>query len=218
MKKIWCINFVLLLIAAGCSTSKTTTSWKAESVVNVKYNKILVMGLMRDVDQSVQMNMEIHGVGDLSDLGYKAVSGLQEYGPKAFTNIDEEAAFAKLRNSGIDGILTIVLLDKQKEKKYIPANMYASPNGYYFNRFWGYKTAMSQRIYEPGYYATETQYFWESNLYDVGSRKLVYSVQTQSFDSTGLVMLGHQFSQSIFKEMVKSNVLKKVENMVTTAF
>ncbi len=216
MKKIWCINVVLLLVAAGCSTSKTTTSWKADNVINSKYNKVLVMGIMRDADRSGQMNMEIHAVGDLCDLGYKAVSGLQEFGPKAFDNIDEETAVAKLRNSGVDGIITIVLLDKQKEKKYIPANMYASPNGYYFNRFWGYKTAMSQRIYEPGYYATETQYFWESNLYDVNSRKLVYSVQTQSFDSAALVMMGHQFSQNIFKEMVKSNVLKKVDNMVTS--
>ena len=31
--------------------------------------------------------------------------------------MDEEAALAKLNNSGVDAVVTIVLLDKEKEKK-----------------------------------------------------------------------------------------------------
>ena len=195
-------------MAAGCTTSKITTSWKAENTVPQKYNKILVLGLIRDADRTLQENMENHFVGDLKELGYNAVSSLKEYGPKAFDKMDEEAALSKLKNSGVDAVITIVLLDKEKERKYVPGNMYYSPYGYYYNRFWGYRSTLYRRIYEPEYYVTNTKYFWESNLYDMSTQKLVYSVQTQSFDPANLESMGHEYGQLIVKDMVKQNVLK----------
>jgi hypothetical protein len=206
MKKIKWI--ALLLIAAGCSTSKITTSWKAENITPQKYNKILVLSLIREADRTIQENMENHFVGDLKELGYNAVSSLHEYGPKAFDKMDEEAALSRLKNTGVDAVITIVLLDKEKERKYIPGNFYYSPFGYYHNRFWGYRTALYRRIYEPGYYVTDTKYFWESNLYDMSTQELVYSVQTQSFDPANSESMAHEYGKMIVKNMVKQNVLQ----------
>ena len=103
MKKIKWFGYALLLIAAGCSTSKITSSWKAENTVPQKNNKIMVLGLIREADRSIQENMENHFAGDLKELDYNAVSSLQEYGPKAFDKMDEKAALHKLKSSGIDG-------------------------------------------------------------------------------------------------------------------
>ena len=207
MKNRQRIGFILLLIAAGCTTSRITSSWKAEKTNPQKYNKIMVLGLIREADRSLQEKMENHLVSDLSELGYTAVSSLKEYGPKVFDNMDEAAAISKLKNSEIDAVITIVLLDKEKERKYIPGNMYYSPYNYYYNRFWGYRTALYNRIYEPGYYITNTRYFWESNLYDMSTQKLVYSVQTQSFDPANSESMGHEYGQLIVKNMVKLKVL-----------
>jgi len=207
MKNSQRIGFILLLIAVGCTTSRITSSWKAEKTNPQKYNKIMVLGLIREADRSLQAKMENHLVSDLSELGYTAVSSLKEYGPKVFDNMDEAAAISKLKNSEIDAVITIVLLDKEKERKYIPGNMYYSPYNYYYNRFWGYRTALYNRIYEPGYYITNTRYFWESNLYDMSTQKLVYSVQTQSFDPANSESMGHEYGQLIVKNMVKLKVL-----------
>lgn len=209
MKTLQCIAFSLLFIAGGCTSSRITTSWKAENAVPQKYNKIMVLALIRETDRTIQENMENHFVGDLHDLGYNAVSSLKEYGPKAFDNMDENAAIGKLKNSGIDAIMTIVLLDKQKERKYVPGNVYYTPYSYYSNRFWGYRTTLYQRVYEPGYYVTDTKYFWESNLYDMSTQKLVYSVQTESFDPASSELLGHEYGQLIVKDMLKNNVLQR---------
>lgn len=209
MKNLKWIGFALLLVAAGCSSSKITTSWKAENTVPQKYNKIMVLGLIRETDRTIQENMENHFVGDLHDLGYNAVSSLKEYGPKAFDNMDEAAALAKLKTSGVDAVITIVMLDKQKERKYVPGNVYYSPYSYYSNHFWGYRSTLYRRIYEPGYYVTDTKYFWESNLYDMSTQKLIYSVQTESFDPINSEILGHEYGQLIVKDMVKQNVLKQ---------
>jgi hypothetical protein len=213
MKKLKWIALILLLIAAGCNTSKITTSWKAENAVPQKYNKIMVLGLIRETDRSLQENMENHFAGDLTDLGYTSVSSLKEVGPKAFDNMDESAAIDKLKNSGVDAVVTIVLLDKQKERKYVPGNVYYSPYSMYSNRFWGYRTTLYRRIYEPGYYVTDTKYFWESNFYDMSTQKLIYSVQTESFDPANSETMAHEYGLLIVNNMVKQHVLKQQKSI-----
>ena len=203
---------------AGCTTSRITSSWKADNTVPQYYNKILVMGLIRDADRTLQENMETHLVGDLKEMGYNAVSSLQEYGPKAFTGLNEESAISKIKDSGVDAVLTIVLLDKEKERKYIAGSIYYSPYGYYYNRFWGYYGTMYRRIYEPGYYVTDTRYFWESNFYDMSTQRLIYSVQTQSFDPASSESLGHEYGQMILKDMVKNKIVNKVSEIPQKAF
>lgn len=209
MKKIKWGFIALILIVNSCSSSKITSTWKDENSTAKQYSKILVLGLIREADRSIQVNMENHFVGDLKDLGYNAVSSLDEYGPKSFENMDEATALSKLKNSGIDAVITIVLLDKQKERKYVPGNMYYSPYGYYYNRFWGYRTVLYQRIYEPGYYVTDTKYFWESNFYDMNNQKLLYSAQTETFDPANSESMGHEYGLIIAKNLVKPNILLK---------
>jgi hypothetical protein len=118
----------------------------------------------------------------------------------------------------VEAVLTVVLLDKEKERKYVPGNTFYSPYGYYYNRFWGYRTTLYRRIYEPGYYVTDTKYFWESNLYDMNDQKLVYSVQTQSFDPGNSESLGHEYGQLIINDMVKSNVIRKAGELQPRGF
>jgi hypothetical protein len=209
MKKIIFSALTFLLIAWGCSSSKITSSWKADNIVPEKYNKIMVLGLIREVDRSLQEQMEDHLVGDLQNMGCNAVSSLKIYGPKAFDNMDETAALNKIKNSGIDAVITIVLLDKQKERKYVPGNLTYSPYGYYYDRFWGYRSVLYQRIYQPGYYVTDTKYFWESNFYEMTGQKLIYSVQTKSFDPANKETMAHEYGMMIVKDMEKQHILTK---------
>ena len=55
---------------------------------------------------------------------------------KSFEKMEEQAAIEKIKNTGVDAVITIVLLDKKKERKYIPGNIYYSPYSYYYNNFW----------------------------------------------------------------------------------
>ena len=177
-----------------------------------------MLGLTRESDRSIQENMENHLVGDLKEFGYNAVSSLQEYGPKVFDKMEEEAAIEKLKDSGVDAVITIVLLDKKKERRYVPGTLYYSPYGYYYNRFWGYRVVLSRRIYETGYYVTDTKYFWESNLYDMKTQKLIYSVQTRSFEPASLENMAHDYGTLIVKNMVREKVLQNRGNISSKAF
>ncbi|HEY6502925.1 MAG TPA: hypothetical protein VIZ28_03020 [Chitinophagaceae bacterium] len=207
MKKILLSGIMALLLIA-CSNTRITSSWKAGNTGSKQYKKILVLGLINEPDRSIRENMEEQLVGELKELGYDAVCSCDEFGPKAFDKIDEKTALAKLSSSGIDGVLTVVLLDKERERYYVPGHMSYTPYSVYHRQFWGYYNTMYTRVYSPGYYDTDTKYFWESNFYDLsGGQELLYSVQSQSFESGSTKKLGHQYGQLIMEDMVKNNIL-----------
>jgi hypothetical protein len=208
MKRLISIAMATIFLFSGCGTSSwITSSWKAQSIYPKKYNKIVVLGLIRDADRSIRERMEQHIVGDLQDLGYNAVCSCDEYNPKAFEGMNEQQAVEKLRSEGVDAVLTITLLDKSRERYYVPGRVYYTPYYVYHNRFWGYYHTMYDRIYMDGYYGVDTKYFWESNFYDMVNDQLVYSVQSQSFDPGSTESMSHEYGQMIVKNMVKNNVL-----------
>lgn len=202
--------FLLLILAAvtACTSTRITSTWKEPSSTPVTYKKILVIALSQP-DNALKQQMEKHLVDDLESHGIQAVSAYEQYGPKAFENMNEQDALAKIQNTGVDAILTIVLLDKSKEQYYVHSRMSFTPYAIYYNRFWGYYTTLYDRVYTPGYYVNNTDYFWESNLYDVASKTLVYSVQTKSFNPDNSQALAHEYGQLIINNMIKEGVIKQ---------
>ena len=209
MKKIL-ISAIMVSVLIACSSTRITNSWSADNINQNSYKKILVLGLINEPDRMIREEMEGHLVSDLLNLGYDAVCSCDEFGPKSFERMGEKDALVRLNNSGIDAVLTVVLLDKEKERYYVPGRVYYSPYSIYHNRFWGYYTTMYERVYAPGYYSTNTRYFWESNFYDLKKgQELLYSVQSQSFDPESARSLGHEYGLMVVNDMVKKNLLSK---------
>jgi hypothetical protein len=213
MKKLlFLLCSATVIFLAGCSTTRITSSWKATDVsVSNNFKKILVVGLMNDKDRRIREHMESHLVGDLIDLGYDAASSVEEYGPKYFDKMTEEDILKKLHNSNIDAIITISLLDKSKEKSYIPATVSYQPFAMRYNRFFGYYQTYYDRIYTPGYYTIDTKYFFESNLYDLkGTDKdLLYAAQSEAFDPSNVNDMAHSYGKMIVKDLRRKGVLQK---------
>lgn len=201
---------IALLVMVACTSSRITHSWKSEAPSR-NYTRILIMAINGKTPVTTRQQMEDHMAGDLRNQGYQAVSCLKEYGPQTFRDMTETAVLDKLQNSGFDGVITIVLLDKEKERYYVPGRIYYSPYVGFYRHFWGYYTTIYDRTYKPGYYVTNTKYFWESNLFDVASKELIYSVQTESFDPSSSEILAHEYGKLIVKDMVKKQVLNKKE-------
>jgi hypothetical protein len=208
MKKVIIVGVILSIIAAGCGpSSHLVSSWIPKGISSKPYQKIMVLGLINNPDRTLREKMEQHIAGDLRALGYNAICSCDEFDPKAFEGMDEKQAMQKLANSGIEAVLTIVLLDKTKERYYIPEGAYYSPYFIYHNSFWGYYRTMYNRVYAPGYYEVSTKYFWETNFYSLDPRQLLYSAQSQSFDPGSIQALSHEYGQMITRDMVRKNVL-----------
>ena len=204
--KIICLAILML---SACSSSRITSTWKNPELQPGSYAKIMVIGIIKDSDRLMREKMENHLTADLRNLGYDAFSSLNVYGPNGFDKMDTLAAYKKLMDDHVDAVITIVLLDKKKEK-YLVRHRYDNM-AYELNQnyFLNYYHAMQGRINEKNYFEESTQYFWESNFYDLNRKELLFSVQTQSFDPMSASSLGHEYGQMIVKSMVKNQLLAK---------
>lgn len=200
------IGLFILLIQCGPAT-RISYSWK-NSTATKSYHTILVVAIANQQNHAFRSNMENHLVNDLVSRGAQAHAAMPSLGPKALEAKSEEVVLEHLRQSNADGILTIVLLNKQKEKYYVPGRVYYTPFNMYHRHLWGYYQTVYGRIYEPGYYTESTKYFWESNLYNAQTKELMYSVQTTSFDPSSTDKLAHEYGKLITEDLQKNGLIK----------
>ncbi len=151
--------------------------------------------------------MENHFAGDLRRRGFNAESALQQYGPKALKTTGEKASMDKFRDAGVDALITIVLLNVQKEINYTGANVNFR-EGYPYNNFQMYYYALTQRVFDPEYYESSTSYFWESNLYD-SNGKLAYAIHSTSFNPASTEKMAHKYGKMLLKNMAENKLLQR---------
>jgi len=209
MKKV--IFFLAVLTLISCQTSRITYTWTEKNMAPKKFHKILVLAVLLESDHELQLKMENHLSGDLKEMGYAACSAAGLFPAGTFVKGDTARAMAAIDSKGFDAVLTIVLLDKVKEKYYVPGRVVYTPYAPYYNRFDNYYYTIYDRIYTEGYYTTGTRIFWETNFYDVNEKKLIYSSQTRSFDPGSRETLAHYYGVLIANSLVKSKVLIKPE-------
>ena len=200
---------LLTLFFSSCRSIEVTNTWKLPVMPQNGIKRILVMGIHREPDRSTLYEMERHLSEGLRARGYQAFSAFSEYGPQVFDRITEEEALHKLERSGYDAVMTIVLLDKEKERHYVPGHVNYTPYAFYYGRFWGYRTVLFNRVVEPGYYVTDTKYFWESNLYSLKRGEvLLFSAQSRSFDPPDASEFGRRYAKTMVDLLFSQGVLE----------
>lgn len=211
MKRFVFLSIMALLFLAACNTTYVTSSWKAKDAALRSYDKVLVIGLMGDTNRLLRQSLEKELASDLQKKGINAVSAYEEYGPKVFVKMSEEQMNNVIKKKGFDGVITISLLNKKKERYYVPQHMYYTPYYVYgYPYFWGYYSVMYDRTYSPDYYYEEdVHYFWESNLYDLGTGKLVYSAQSRSFNPQSADKLANDYGKMLVRDLVQNGIVMK---------
>ena len=207
MKQIKTIYFLIIILTlCNCSSSKVITTWK-ESGNPRDYKKILVIGIIKDSSISLRKQMEKHLADDLKIAGYNAVTALEEFGKGGLENLEQEQTYTKLCSEGIDAVITIALLDRKKEKFYVPAQVKYYSNLYYYNRIWNYNSIQADLTSSKDSYEESTQYLWETILFDLQTLSPVYTVQTKTFDPSSLREMGHEHGKLIVSKMLKDKIL-----------
>ena len=202
-----------MLIFAGCSSSKVTSSWKEPQNSLNRPNKILVVGLFDSQDKVVRNQMEKQLAEELKANGINAVTAYGLYGPAYFQDLTEKEVLKKIKGTNIDAVITINLIDKNKERRFVAGPRYGNAGGgYRYNPFLGggvYKPYYMP-YYRGGHFETNVDYYFETNLYSVSDKKLIYSVETQSYDPSSISGLANDYSKSVVKDIKKKNVLNEM--------
>lgn len=121
----------------------------------------------------------------------------------------------KVTENGIDGLLTISLLDAQSEERYVEGSRFSvgvplySIDPVYAYTYTDYYNYAFTTISKPGYYVKSTTYFIESNLFDIATEKMIWTGQTTTKEPNSVEKEAAAFSKIIVDDLLRKDVLKK---------
>jgi hypothetical protein len=193
-----------LLLTNACGPSqRVTSSWKdPEHAPGKPYQKVFIAAITSN--HRVRVSLEDHMAKAARDQGMAVVKSLDEF-PATFTREstpDKELMLSRIRSRGCDLIFTVTLLEKKSEARYVPGTPYMPYPGYGL-RFRGYYQYWWPMMYDPGYYTTDRTYSMEGNLFDTESERLIWSVQTESFNPDGIDAFSRGLTEVMLERAVK---------------
>jgi hypothetical protein len=204
--------FKVILVAlffVGCGSSTNITGvWRNPESTAKQYKNICVAAITENttnkliVEQSMANKLKAKGVqsAQMNQVFPFKFSGAQQ---------EKDLIIEKMKAGNHDGILTFALVKQKEETRYVPGSVtYAPPMNYgYYGTFGGYYGAYGPRMYEPGYYVQDDIYFIETNLYDVTTEKLVWSVQSKTYNPVNIQQFAEDFTSTITRQLLKSNII-----------
>jgi hypothetical protein len=207
MKKYILYLLIITSVIQACRPSTViTASWKSPTPQTKRYERIMVAALTSNTIAKATVENDIASAISGSVTVLKSIDEL----PPGINNADTDKVVImnKVKNKNVDAILTISLINKETESRYIPGAYPYNPLGYgYYNNFWGYYSYWYPYAYSQGYYIQEKIYFIETNLYDVKTEKLIWSAQSKTYDPGNLKIFSKEFATIIAERLRKDGVL-----------
>jgi hypothetical protein len=203
MKNVHLLMLILLL--GGCSANRTVTNWKTQHIAPSAYHRIMVVAILPDEDSLVRDNIETSFSTALSNLGYNTVTALSEFGRTGLRDLGEDETYIKVRDRGIDAVVTVALVNKTREISNVPAAAHNYRNNFYFNRIFQYKDNLTQ----PGTNTRNEQYYWECLLFDISKLEASIAVQTIPSSKPAQLKMGNDLARRLIRKMAKEKTLKK---------
>jgi hypothetical protein len=179
--KIVSLLFFALLLNGCGPTQKITSSWAdPEATSKGPYNKVFVVVL--SPNSTANYDIESQMANTLISRGFKVVRSTDIFPPKFSITKDltREQLTESIANRGCDAVLVLALLDSKTVESYNPGTVYAPVNYGYYGSFYGYYNYYYPVVYSPGYYSYDKTFYLETNLYDLASDKLLWSVQSEA--------------------------------------
>lgn len=205
------ITLLICIMLVSCSSStRITGSWKSPdaNTKTERFQSICVMSMSRNIE--VRTKLENALAAQAASYNIKVVKGTDIFPPDFYQQLpSEDALLAKIRHEGVDGILTVSLINKESENRYVPGSVGYAPYpafGFYggFYRYYGY---WYPRIYDPGYYVTDKTYFLETNLFDAKSENLIWSAQSETVNPGSIDEFVKEYPKKIAAQMKKDGLI-----------
>jgi hypothetical protein len=196
----------ILLLAACAASTEITAVWRNPENVSQSYRNICIAAITENVANKQVVEQEMANQLKLNGVQSTKIVDILPY--KFSGQPDEKnIILEKVRENKNDAILTFTLVKQKEETRYVPGSATYAPYGPY-GSFGGYYGYYGARMYDPGYYTQDDIYFIETNLYDVATEKLVWSVQSKTWNPSNINQFAQDFTRAITRQLIKSNVIK----------
>jgi hypothetical protein len=199
----WTIGIVIFF--SSCNPSvKLTATWSNAEVSPVRFSKILVLSIGKDLRKRKLAENKI--MEELQKHGIVALTALNEFGPDLAQSRDSAKTQQLLLDKQFDACLTVRVLNVHEQNRWVPANVFFGPAAFY-RGFYGYYFQVYGYYVEPGYNVTDVEVLLESNLYDLSSGKLLWSGQSKAFSKNPTPAMAAIYARNIVKDMIKKQVI-----------
>jgi hypothetical protein len=143
----------------------------------------------------------------LDSKGFNSTGALMFLPPNASKeNISREIVVDLLQFNKFDGVITISLIRKDEESRYVPGSYYYVP-AYYDVPFNDYYGQMTSYVYSPGYYEESVSFLLQTNLYSFPDGKLLWAAQTETNPMGGMDRITAELANTLVNEMIKSKII-----------
>lgn len=192
--------FIAMLITA-CATTKLTSVWKDPSYQK-KPLKIMVIGIAKK-----PVNKRIFEDEFVRQLQSKGADAIVSYTVMPDAKQEDYGIIGdKMKEYGADAVLITRLVSKKTLKTYVPGSVYYPPTEYHNWR--DYYRYGAQAVYVPGYMVEEEYAVVESNLYDAGTDKLIWSASSETEIRGSKQSLIKSYIGVMVDAMAKQNLLR----------
>lgn len=204
-------SLILFFLIGACSTStRITASWKDPDVnAAATANKsVLVTAMTRNME--VRTKLEDALAAKAAELNIEAVKSSDVFTPDFFQEIpSRDELLSRIRETGVDAILTVSLIDTESETRYVRGSARYSPFPAYtwYGGFYSYFNYWYPIMYEPGYYVTDKTYFLETNLYSTETDRLIWSAQSETMNPGSIDAFASQYPDVLLERMMQDGLL-----------
>lgn len=190
-------NFLFLMIAFAFACSSPTTlvkSWKApeSTFTPEEFKKVMVVAFVKDDASRKIAEDRVTTIHERFFPSYPVFSGKEVMENK-------EQVLATLKEQGFDAVITMSLLLKAADDKWV-AQTYQG--GYY-----EYQNSFMNDYYRPGYYVDGSKYYIITNVFSIKSNKLIWSATTVTPEPASLQEGIDGILYTVVKQMKKDGFL-----------
>lgn len=203
-------SLFLFVLINSCSAPSTviTGTWEKENAEQ-EYENVMVAALTaaetpkaileQKLAQTLEEEEDVNAIKSVNRIPAGAVENDEQ----------KEKVFQQLKNENVEAILTVSVIDKDTEARYVPGTVVYDPlaTAGYYNTFWGYYNYWYPHMAEPGYYSLDKVYYLESNVYDADTEELVWSAQSQTYNPNDLENFAENYSEEIVEQLDDEDII-----------
>ena len=200
------LTATLVLTLANCvASTKLISSWRAPDAQPLNMGGKKVAAIVISSNQSMSRGAEVSLAREISARG---AIGMPGYGiiPEE-ERADSNKVQARLESNGIEAVVVMRPVSKEKQVNYVPgASYWGGPM--YGGGFYGY---YGHGYASPGYLTTDTIITVETLVYDLKPNKLVWAGMSQTFNPAHLDTFITELAHTAAIELERQGLIRKQE-------
>ncbi len=196
------ITLFCSFLVAGCASTKIDETWTLPGYQPPANKKVLVIVLSSR--ETVRELVELEFVKHMKAEGIEAIASIDHLAETKVVN--RQAVKPVVEKLGITLVMVSSLRDIEKNKVYQPDDNIGLEDSLYRN-IDTYYTYSSSGQHESGHYVETLEYIVETNLFDVASEKLSWSVNTRTLEPASIEKGAESIVSTVLKQAYQDGIL-----------